>query len=85
MALTCYLLQTVCFTLFFYGYGLGMYGELGPAAALALAIGVYVAEAIVASLWLRRFEVGPVEWLWRTLTYLRPPRMRIAASPRISS
>lgn len=75
-ALTCYLVQTLCFTLFFYGYGLAMYGALGPAQGVALAVGVYAGESFVASLWLRRFEYGPFEWAWRALTYLRAPAMR---------
>lgn len=75
-ALTCYLLQTLAFTLFFYGYGLGMYGSLGPAEGLALSLAVYAGEAALMTLWLRRFELGPMEWVWRSLTYLHPPRMR---------
>lgn len=81
-ALTCYLGQTLAFTLFFYGYGLGMYGRLGPAQGIALAVSVYAVELVLATLWLRWFEHGPVEWLWRTLTYLRPPRMRRVAIDR---
>lgn len=81
-ALTCYLGQTLAFTLFFYGYGLGMYGQLGPAQGVALAVGVYAVELVLATLWLRHFEHGPMEWLWRTLTYLRPPAMRRARRAR---
>ena len=76
MALTCYLLQTVCFTLSFYGYGLGMYGEVGPLGGIALAASVYAADAAFATAWLRAFQHGPAEWLWRALTYLNPPQMR---------
>lgn len=71
MAISAYLGQTVCFTLFFYGYGLGMYGHLGPTAALAVATTVWSGEVIAARLWLSRFAIGPVEWLWRSITYLR--------------
>jgi uncharacterized protein len=71
MAISAYLGQTVCFTLFFYGYGLGMYGHLGPAAALVVATTVWSGEVIAARLWLSRFAIGPVEWLWRSITYLR--------------
>ena len=52
-----------------------MYGRLGPAQGVALAVGVYAVELVLATLWLRRFQHGPMEWLWRTLTYLRPPAM----------
>lgn len=71
MAITAYLGQTVVFTLFFYGYGLAMYGALGPAAALALACSVWLTEVALARVWLSFFAIGPVEWLWRSLTYLR--------------
>jgi uncharacterized protein len=71
MAISAYLGQTVCFTLFFYGYGLAMYGRLGPAAALAVALTVWSGEVIGARLWLSRLAIGPVEWLWRSITYLR--------------
>ncbi|UJR82556.1 DUF418 domain-containing protein [Sandaracinus amylolyticus] len=75
-SLTCYLVQTLCFTLFFYGYGLAMYGALGPAQGVLVALAVYAFEATVAMLWLRRYQHGPFEWLWRALTYLRAPAMR---------
>jgi uncharacterized protein len=71
MAISCYLGQTVAFTLFFYGYGLGMYGAVGPALAVLLAAGVWSLEVLLARLWLARFRLGPVEWLWRSLTHLR--------------
>lgn len=77
-SLTCYLVQTLCFTLFFYGYGLAMYGELGPAEGVLLAVAVYALEATIAMLWLRRFAIGPFEWVWRGLTYLRAPGFRRA-------
>jgi uncharacterized protein len=76
MALTSYVGQTLAFTLFFYGYGLAMYGALGPAAGVALALAVYAVEAVFATAWLRRFEYGPLEWIWRAVTYLHPPPMR---------
>ncbi len=70
-AISAYLGQTVAFTLFFYGYGLAMYGAIGPAAGMGLALVVWTVEVLLARLWLARFALGPVEWLWRSLTYLR--------------
>lgn len=80
MALSGYLLQTVAFTLLFYGYGLALFGSIPPAGLLAIAIAVYAAEAIFAARWLERFAHGPIEWIWRALTYLRPPPMRLERS-----
>lgn len=69
MALTSYLTQSVLLGAIFYGYGLGLFGRLGEARALAIAIAIYVAQAILCALWLRRYRFGPVEWLWRSFTY----------------
>ena len=69
MAISAYLGQTLVFTLFFYAYGLGMYGALGPLAGVALALATWSLELSVARFWMARFALGPVEWLWRSLTY----------------
>ncbi len=71
MAITAYLTQTLVFTLFFYGYGLGMYGQVGPAFALGFATTVWCAEALACHFWMKRFQLGPIEWVWRSLTFGR--------------
>ncbi len=71
MALTNYLLQSVICTTIFYSYGLGLYGQVGPAAGIALTFVIYAAQIPLSVCWLRRFRFGPVEWLWRSLTYWR--------------
>lgn len=76
VALTAYLTQTLVFTTVFYGYGLGQAFRLGPAAVTAMALAIFAAQVIACSWWVRRFRFGPVEWLWRALTYLRIPPMR---------
>lgn len=70
-AISGYLGQTLAFTLFFYGYGLAMYGRIGPWQGALLSVGVWVAEVGLARVWMERFALGPVEWLWRSLTYWR--------------
>ena len=80
MAITAYLGQTLVFTLFFYGYGLGMYGSVGPTFALTFATSVWCVEALLCHLWMKHFQLGPVEWLWRSLTYMRALPLRRAAS-----
>ncbi|VIO73733.1 DUF418 domain-containing protein [Bradyrhizobium ivorense] len=69
MAFTNYLAQSVIFGWIFYGYGLGLFGRLGAAAALAIGLAVYVAQVMFSAWWLRRYRYGPIEWLWRTLMY----------------
>jgi uncharacterized protein len=76
MALTSYLTQSVVLGFVFYGYGLGLFGRLGELEGLALALGLYAAQAVASAAWLARFRFGPVEWLWRSFTYgaLQPMR-----------
>lgn len=67
MALSNYLLQSVLCTAVFYGGGL--YGRVGPVPALAVAVAVYAVNVAVSAWWLPRHRQGPVEALWRRLTY----------------
>jgi uncharacterized protein len=78
MAFTNYLAQSVIFGWIFYGYGLGLFGRLGTASALAIGMTVYVAQVLFSAWWLRRFRYGPVEWLWRTLMYGTAQPMQVA-------
>lgn len=81
MPLTNYLMQTLICTTLFYGWGLGWWGRVGPAAQLALAFVIFFAVQVPLSLWwLRHFQWGPLEYVWRVATYGRLPGLR-AASP----
>lgn len=71
MALTNYLFQSLVLGFVFYGYGLGLFGHLGSAAAAGIGIALYAAQIQLSRYWLRSFHFGPVEWLWRSLTYGR--------------
>lgn len=77
MAFTNYLAQSVIFGFIFYGYGLGLFGRLGAAAALAIGIAVYIAQVVASAWWLKHYRFGPVEWLWRTLMYGERQDMRV--------
>ena len=79
MAFTNYLAQSLIFGWIFYGYGLGLFGRLGVASALAIGIAVYIGQVFFSGWWLRRYRYGPVEWLWRTLMYgVRQPMRQTA-------
>lgn len=77
MALTNYLIQTPINYLIFFGFGLGLMGRLGMAACLIISAAIFVVQILVSRLWLERYSMGPMEWLWRWWTYgLRPPLRR---------
>jgi uncharacterized protein len=76
MALTNYLAQSVVCGVIFYGWGFGWHGELGYASQLLVVIGVWSLQFVWSPLWLRTFRFGPVEWLWRSLTYWQRQPMR---------
>jgi uncharacterized protein len=79
MALTSYLTQTIVLTLTFAPYGLGL-PKFGIAAqALFCLAFFFVLQVPVAHWWLRRYQFGPAEWLWRSVTYGRVQPLRIAA------
>ncbi len=82
MALTNYLLQSLIATTIFYGYGLGLFGQTGIAAGVLITIAIYLVNYAVSHWWLGRYRFGPVEWLWRTLTYGRIQPMRRERSVR---
>ena len=69
MPLTNYIGQSVICTTLFYSYGLGLYGTVGVAAGVGITIAVFAFNLVFSWLWLKRFEVGPLEWLWRRLAF----------------
>ena len=72
MPLSNYLLQTLMASFVFYGWGLGFWGRPGPAQETALAVALFVAVQLPVSVWwMGRFRYGPVEYLWRLVTYGR--------------
>jgi uncharacterized protein len=81
MPLTNYLMQTMICTTLFYGWGLGWWGQVGPAAQLALAFAIFfLVQVPLSMLWLRRFRWGPLEYAWRVATYGKLPPRQVAAS-----
>jgi uncharacterized protein len=76
MGLTVYLLQSLMGTLIFFSYGLGLLFELGAATCLAIGLILFVVEIFFARVWFNYFQYGPVEWLWRSLTYFKIQPMK---------
>ncbi|MEE4637460.1 MAG: DUF418 domain-containing protein [Wenzhouxiangella sp.] len=83
MALTNYLCQSLIWTWIFYGHGLGFWNEIPRAAQPLIVVGFFAAQVIFSRFWLKRFQFGPAEWLWRSLTYgQRQPMRQNAAATR---
>lgn len=76
MPLTTYFSQSAIATFLFYGWGLHWAGRVGPAGCLGLAIAIFAVQVGIAHAWLRYFQLGPLEWVWRSAVYLRPQPMR---------
>lgn len=76
MALTNYLLQTAICVSLFYGYGLGWFGTFGAAKATMAALGIFAIQVALSTIWLTFFSYGPMEWIWRQLTYRRRIELR---------
>jgi uncharacterized protein len=71
MALSNYIAQSIIATLIFYSYGLGLFGQVGAFAGLVLTFAIWLIQLPISVLWLGKFRFGPLEWLWRSLTYGR--------------
>jgi len=78
MALTVYLSGSLMFGTLFYGFAFGKAFYLGPAAVTGYAVLFFAIQIMFAVWWTNRFRFGPMEWLWRALTYLKLPPMRLA-------
>ena len=72
MALTNYLSETLIATFIMYHWGLGWFGSVHPAGQMAIAVLVYCGLILTSAIWLRYFQFGPMEWIWRLVTYWRP-------------
>jgi uncharacterized protein len=68
-ALTVYLTHTIIFSFLFYSFGLKLYGSLMPVQLLIIAILLFFVDVVLSILWLKYFQYGPLEWIWRSLTY----------------
>jgi len=77
MALTNYLMQSVICSFIFYGHGLGLVGKVDHFGQILITLFIWSAQLVFSPIWLARFQFGPVEWLWRSLTYRRKQPMRI--------
>jgi uncharacterized protein len=81
MAFTNYIAQSLIMTTIFYGgRGFGLWGEVDRPTLWAIVLAIWAVQLIWSPLWLSRFQMGPLEWLWRSLSYARPVAMAKAAT-----
>ncbi|MEO6305171.1 MAG: DUF418 domain-containing protein [Bacteroidia bacterium] len=71
MAISNYIFQNFMFTLIFFGYGLDLYQSLERYQLFLVAFAIWTVQIIFSINWLKHFQLGPVEWLWRSLIYWR--------------
>ncbi|KAB8139186.1 DUF418 domain-containing protein [Gracilibacillus oryzae] len=69
MALSNYIFQSLTGVLLFYSIGFGWYGELNPLQTISVAFIVFPLQIVLSWLWLKYYKQGPLEWIWRSLTY----------------
>jgi len=69
MSMTTYLLQSIIATTIFYSYGFGLYGNIDISTGTWMAVGIFALQIVFAEIWFVKYKQGPVEILWRKLTY----------------
>ncbi len=79
MALTNYIIQSIIGLILFSSIGFKLYETLSPSEAFMTAILVFIFQVIFSKIWLKHFKFGPLEWIWRCLTYkeLLPIRIKV--------
>lgn len=85
MALTNYVTHYAIVITIYYGFGLGLMKRVSTPQAWGLAIAIFLAISLWSAWWLRRFQYGPLEWLWRTLTYGSPAPVRVRPLSKCST
>jgi uncharacterized protein len=78
MALTNYIMHSVICMIFFTGVGFGQFGKLERFELLYVVFSIWIFQLIVSPIWLKYYHYGPLEWLWRTLSYQQKPPFRKA-------
>jgi uncharacterized protein len=71
MAFTNYLMHTAICTTIFYGHGFGLFGELERVEQFEVVVAIWLFQLIASPIWLSMFRFGPMEWLWRSLSYMK--------------
>jgi uncharacterized protein len=76
MAFTNYILQSIICTIIFYGFGFGLFNQIERFPQQLIVLAIWIFQLAVSPWWLKRYRFGPLEWLWRTLTYWKRQPLR---------
>jgi uncharacterized protein len=76
MALTNYIMHSVFAAIIFTGIGFSLFGELQRYQLYYVVVGIWLFQLIVSPIWMKHFRFGPLEWIWRSLTYNQKQPMR---------
>lgn len=71
MALTNYIMHSFITAILFHAYGFGLFGKINVWEGIALSVVIFLVQIPLSKWWLGKFLYGPLEWLWRSLTYLK--------------
>ena len=85
MALTNYITHSIILTSIFYGYAGGMFGQIARGQQMLIVVAVIFTQVIFCILWLKFFRFGPLEWLWRSITYMKFQPLRLEKTVGTSS
>jgi uncharacterized protein len=77
MAFTNYILQTFICTFIFYGHGLGLFAEVERLYQILIVFVIWSILIFFSNIWLKYFYYGPLEWVWRSLTYMQKQPFKI--------
>jgi uncharacterized protein len=76
MAFTNYITHSIVCNIIFLGYGFSMYGKLQRYELYYIVFSIWIFQLIFSPIWLKYFRFGPLEWLWRSLTYWKMQPMK---------
>lgn len=76
MSMSNYLFQSIVCTAIFYSYGLGLYGSVSYTTGFVFLLALFCLQMLLSLLWMSLYKYGPIEYLWRFVTYGKKPVMR---------
>lgn len=79
MALTNYISHSIILSSLFYGYAGAMFGQVGRAEQVIIVVLILLVQVVFCHFWLKVFRFGPLEWLWRSFTYLKWQPLKVKA------